>query len=66
MQAGAGATLLALNGVPKADAIAFSVAAQALVVVTGAAVILLVAAWQILLRVRLRRVPVQPAPAAAR
>jgi hypothetical protein len=66
MQAGAGATLLALNGVPKPDAIAFAVAAQALVVVTGAAVILLVAAWQILLRVRLRRAPVQPAPAAAR
>jgi uncharacterized membrane protein YbhN (UPF0104 family) len=54
MQAGAGATLLALSGVPKADAIAFSVAAQALVVVTGAAVILLVAAWQIALRVRPR------------
>jgi uncharacterized membrane protein YbhN (UPF0104 family) len=63
MQAGAGATLLALNGVPKPDAIAFSVAAQALVVVTGAAVILLVAAWQILLRFRLRRAPaVAPAP----
>jgi uncharacterized membrane protein YbhN (UPF0104 family) len=52
MQAGAGATLLALNGVPKPDAIAFSVAAQALVVVTGAAVILLVAAWQVAIRVR--------------
>jgi hypothetical protein len=52
--------------VPKADAIAFSVAAQALVVVTGAAVILLVAAWQIALRFRLRRVPVQPAPAPVR
>jgi uncharacterized membrane protein YbhN (UPF0104 family) len=64
MQAGAGATLLALNGVPKADAIAFSVAAQAVVVVTGAAVILLVAAWQILLRVRLRRQPVAAAAAA--
>ena len=63
MQAGAGATLLALNGVPKPDAIAFSVAAQALVVVTGAAVILLVAAWQILLRFRLRRAPAAvPAP----
>jgi uncharacterized membrane protein YbhN (UPF0104 family) len=62
MQAGAGATLLALNGVAKPDAIAFSVAAQALVVVTGAAVILLVTAWQILLRFRLRR---SPAPAVA-
>jgi hypothetical protein len=54
MQAGAGATLLALSGVPKADAIAFSVAAQALVVVTGAAVILLIAAWQLALRLRPR------------
>jgi uncharacterized membrane protein YbhN (UPF0104 family) len=65
MQAGAGATLLALSGVPKADAIAFSVAAQALVVVAGAAVILLLAAWQIALRIRpgfARR----PVPAAAR
>ena len=54
MQAGAGATLLALSGVPKADAVAFAVAAQALVVVTGAAVILLVAAWQLVLRFRPR------------
>jgi uncharacterized membrane protein YbhN (UPF0104 family) len=64
MQAGAGATLLALNGVPKADAIAFSVAAQAIVVVTGAAVILLVAAWQVALRVRPRFVRPVPVPAA--
>jgi uncharacterized membrane protein YbhN (UPF0104 family) len=52
MQAGAGATLLALSGVPKAEALAFSVAAQALIVVTGAAVILIVAAWQVALRFR--------------
>ena len=58
MQAGAGATLLALSGVPKGDAIAFAVAAQALVVVTGAAVMLLVAAWHIAGRLR-------PRPAAA-
>jgi len=64
MQAGAGATLLALSGVPKADAIAFSVAAQALVVVTGAAVILLLAAWQLALHVKPR--VLRPAPAAAR
>lgn len=61
MQAGAGATLLALNGVPKADAIAFSVAAQALIVVTGAAVILLIAAWQLALRLGFRRRAVVPA-----
>jgi uncharacterized membrane protein YbhN (UPF0104 family) len=65
MQAGAGATLLALNGVPKAEAIAFSVAAQALVVVTGAAVILLIAAWQIVLRVRPRVMRLRPAAAPA-
>ena len=63
MQAGAGATLLALNGVPKADAIAFSVAAQALVVVTGAAVILLVAAWHLATRVRPRLARPAVAPA---
>ncbi len=52
MQAGAGATLLALSGVPKADALAFSVAAQALIVVTGAAVILLIAAWNVAIRIK--------------
>ena len=51
MQAGAGATLLVLSGVPKPDAIAFSVAAQALVVLTGAAVVLLIAAWHVGMRV---------------
>ena len=64
MQAGAGATLLALNGVDKADAVAFSVAAQALIVVTGFAVILLVAAWQLALRFSPRRARLAPAPAA--
>ncbi len=54
MQAGAGATLLVLSGVPKAEAIAFSVAAQALIVVTGAAVILLIAAWNVAIRIRPR------------
>src|SRR3954447_10671879 len=61
MQAGAGATLLALSGVPKAEAIAFSVAAQAIVVVTGAAVILLVTAWQVALRVKPHFVRLVPA-----
>ena len=55
MQAGAGAALLALSGVPKADAVAFSVAAQALIVVTGAAVILLIAAWNVAIRFRPRQ-----------
>jgi uncharacterized membrane protein YbhN (UPF0104 family) len=64
MQAGAGAALLALSGVPKSDAVAFSVAAQALVVVTGAAVILLLAAWQVALRVKPR--VLRPAAAPGR
>jgi hypothetical protein len=53
-QAGAGAAILIASGVHTTDAIAFSVAAQALVIVTGAVVILFVAAWQVALRVRLR------------
>jgi uncharacterized membrane protein YbhN (UPF0104 family) len=53
-QAGAGAAILALGGVHTADAIAFSIAAQALVIVTGAAVILLIASWQLALRLRPR------------
>ena len=54
-QAGAGAAILALSGVQTADAIAFSIAAQALVVVTGAAVILLIASWQVALRLKSSR-----------
>jgi hypothetical protein len=53
-QAGAGAAILALGGVHTADAIAFSIAAQALVIVTGAAVVLLIASWQLALRLRPR------------
>ncbi|HET7573044.1 MAG TPA: lysylphosphatidylglycerol synthase domain-containing protein [Gaiellaceae bacterium] len=53
-QAGAGAAILALSGVATSEAIAFSVAAQALVIVTGAAVVLLLASWQLALRVRPR------------
>ena len=55
-QAGAGAAILVLSGVNTSHAVAFSIAAQALVIVTGAAVILLVAAWQLALRFRRLRV----------
>ena len=54
-QAGAGAAILVLGGVHTADAIAFSIAAQALVIVTGAAVILLIGSWQLALRVKSSR-----------
>jgi hypothetical protein len=46
-QAGAGAAILIAGGVHTADAIAFSVAVQAMVVVTGAAVMLLLSAWKL-------------------
>jgi hypothetical protein len=51
-QAGAGAAILIASGVHTTEAIAFSVAAQAVVIVTGAAVILLIGAWHLALRVR--------------
>ena len=54
-QAGAGAAILIASGVHTTEAIAFSVAAQALVIVTGAAVVLLIAAWHVALRVGPRR-----------
>jgi uncharacterized membrane protein YbhN (UPF0104 family) len=53
-QAGAGAAILIASGMHTADAVAFSVAAQALIVVTGAAVIMLIAAWHLALRGRAR------------
>ena len=60
-QAGAGAAILVLSGVHTADAVAFSVAAQALVIVTGAAVILLIATWRLALRLRRPRLADAPA-----
>jgi hypothetical protein len=62
-QAGAGAVLLIAAGVPKADALAFSVAVQAIVIVTGAAVVLLITSWHVALRVHTR---FGPAARAAR
>jgi hypothetical protein len=53
-QAGAGAAILIASGVGAGQAIAFSVAAQAMVIVTGAAVVLLIGAWQVAGRIRPR------------
>jgi hypothetical protein len=53
-QAGAGAAILIASGVHAGDAIAFSVAAQMLVVGTGAIVMLALAAWQVVGRMHLR------------
>jgi uncharacterized membrane protein YbhN (UPF0104 family) len=51
-QAGAGAALLIASGVDAGQALAFSVAAQAMVIVTGAAVMLLIGSWQLAMRMR--------------
>ena len=53
-QAGAGAAILIASGAPTTEAIAFSVAVQAMVIVTGAAVVLLISAWHVALRFRTR------------
>jgi hypothetical protein len=45
MQAGAGAAILATSGVHTEQAIAFGVAAQALLIAAGAAFVLALAAW---------------------
>lgn len=45
MQAGAGAAILAASGVRTEDAVAFGIAAQALVIGTGALFVLALAAW---------------------
>jgi hypothetical protein len=49
-QAGAGAAILIFSGVPKADAVAFSVAAQGMVILTGAACVAVAGAWHLALR----------------
>jgi hypothetical protein len=51
-QAGAGAAILIASGVHAGDAIAFSVAAQLLVIGTGAIVMLALAGWHLARRVR--------------
>jgi hypothetical protein len=51
-QVGAGATLLAVSGVEASRALGFALAAQALVVLAGAAVFLFAIAWQTVLRLR--------------
>jgi hypothetical protein len=62
-QAGAGAAILIASGVPNGEAIAFSVAANAMVIVTGAAVVLLIGGWHLATRVHTR---VRPRLAYAR
>jgi hypothetical protein len=51
-QAGAGAAILIVSGIPKTEALAFSVAAQALVIVVGAAVVTVAGLWHLAIRFR--------------
>lgn len=51
-QAGAGAAALALGGIGTSEAVAFAIAAQGLIVLTGAAVVLGAGAWEAGLRLR--------------
>jgi uncharacterized membrane protein YbhN (UPF0104 family) len=57
-QAGAGAAILVAAGVKTTEAIAFALAAQALVIVAGAAIVAAAALWQVALRVRRPRIVV--------
>lgn len=61
-QAGAGSAILIASGVHAGDAIAFAVAAQVLVVGTGAMVLLIVTGWHLATRSR-RHTLVTPTPA---
>ena len=54
-QAGAGAAILIVSGIPKTQALAFSVAAQALVIVVGAAVVTIAGLWHLAGRFRAPR-----------
>lgn len=56
-QAGAGAAILMATGIGAAQAISFAVAAQALVILAGAAVLLLAALWHGGSRLALARIP---------
>jgi uncharacterized membrane protein YbhN (UPF0104 family) len=51
-QAGAGAAILIVSGIPKTQALAFAVAAQALVIVVGAAVVAVAGLWHLSARFR--------------
>src|SRR5436190_5430279 len=51
-QAGAGAAILIISGVPKAEAFAFAVAAQGMVILVGAAVVAAAGVWALAARFR--------------
>jgi uncharacterized membrane protein YbhN (UPF0104 family) len=54
-QAGAGAAILIISGIPKGEAFAFAVAAQGLVIIVGAALVAAAAFWALVGKLRARR-----------
>jgi uncharacterized membrane protein YbhN (UPF0104 family) len=54
-QAGAGAAILIISGIPKGQAFAFAVAAQGLVIIVGAAIVGAAAVWALAGKLRARR-----------
>jgi uncharacterized membrane protein YbhN (UPF0104 family) len=54
-QAGAGAAILIVAGIPKGQALAFAVAAQGLVILVGAAVVAAAGVWALAARLRVAR-----------
>ena len=57
-QAGAGAAILIVSGIPKGEALAFSVAAQGLVILVGAVVVAAAGIWALIGRYRPARATV--------
>ncbi len=54
-QAGAGAAILIVAGIPKGEAFAFAVAAQGLIILVGAVLVALAGLWMLLVRLRIFR-----------
>jgi uncharacterized membrane protein YbhN (UPF0104 family) len=54
-QAGAGAAILIIGGIPKGEAFAFAVAAQGLVIIVGAGLVAAAAFWALVGKLRARR-----------
>ncbi|MFL6028767.1 MAG: lysylphosphatidylglycerol synthase domain-containing protein, partial [Gaiellaceae bacterium] len=57
-QAGAGAAILIVSGIPKGQALAFAVAAQGLVILVGAVVVAAAGIWALVARFRAVRQPI--------
>jgi uncharacterized membrane protein YbhN (UPF0104 family) len=57
-QAGAGAAILIVAGIPKGEALAFAVAAQGLVILVGAIVVAAAGVWALIARFRPARAPI--------